>query len=77
MYFLHVNRPVFNALFFDRMYDVENKSFFVLFIHMYFNVIWQMLIFFSVTDFFGFAYKHPTLLITQTSEFPIVDVLEI
>ena len=47
--------------YYERMYDVENKSFFVLFIHLYFNVIWQMLIFFSVTEFFGFAYKHSTL----------------
>ena len=52
-----------------KVYDVENKLFlnkmsifftiykFVLFIGLHFNVIWQMLIFFSVTQFFGFTYK--------------------
>ena len=65
---LHVGQ---NLMFYVliKVYDVENKLFlnkmsifftiykFVLFIGLYFNVIWQMLIFFSVTQFFGFTYK--------------------
>ena len=68
-----------------KVYDVENKLFlnkmsifctiytFVLFIRLYFNLIWQMLIFFYVRQFFGFAYKNPILLSnsTKTYEFPI------